>query len=521
MRVLLLLLLVLLPIGAEAQDKAPPSESLSTQGNLKPEQLEALVAPIALYPDTLLAQVLMASTYPLEVVQADRWAVEHKDTKGDALKKALDAQDWDDSVKALLATPDVLTMMGKKLDWTQKLGDAVLAQEPDVMDAVQRLRTKAYASERLKSTKEQTVTVKPEGSKQVVAIEPTDPQTVYVPYYDPAVVYGAWPYPEYPPEYYFPDDSYWPAGVITAGIGFGAGYALWRWYGGGNIDWNGGGIGINRGAHVDHWKHNAHHRRGVAYNSAAVREKFTGSATRPTQLGGRGTDGKQVVKPGGDRGKSVQQRPAGGAKSGDRGPGKQADKAKRPTQNKKQAKGPSQKKQQAKQSGQKKQAAKGKGPSKAKGSSQQRSAQRAPQRQGGSRNVARVHRQAPAASRGGGRSYGGGGGGGRSFGGRGGGGRGGGGGRRSDYRLKHSIALLGHLDNGIGYYRFAYKGENGMYVGVMAQEVRSVAPAAVLNGRNGYLLVDYDKLCVRFQRYDQWIASGGHIPSGSCRGSAR
>jgi hypothetical protein len=501
----MLLLLVLLPFRAEAQNTVPQPESASTQGNLKPEQLEALVAPIALYPDTLLAQVLMASTYPLEVVQADRWAGENKDTKGDALKKALDVQDWDDSVKALLATPDVLTMMGKKLDWTQKLGDAVLAQEPDVMDAIQRLRSKAYAGERLKSTKEQTVKVNPEGSKQVIAIEPTDPQTVHVPYYDPAVVYGAWPYPEYPPYYYYPEDYYWPAGIIATGIAFGAGYGLWRWYGGGHCDWGGGRLGINRGAHVEHWRHNAHHRRGVAYNSARVSQRFTGSANRPTQLGGRGSDGKQVVKPGGDRGNSAQQRPAGGAKTGERGPGKQADKAKRPTQHKGQAKGSSQKKQQAKQSGQKNQVAKGKGPSKAK--SPQRSAgggsaQRRPQQ----RNVSRVHRQAPAASRGGGRSVGG----------RGGGGRGGGGGRRSDYRLKHSVALLGHLHNGIGYYRFAYRGEKGMFVGVMAQEVRSVVPAAVLSGRDGYLKVDYEKLCLKFQTFDRWVASGAEIPDGRC-----
>jgi hypothetical protein len=108
-------------------------------------------------------------------------------------------QAWDDSVKSLVATPSVLTMMSKKLDWTQQLGDAVLAQQPDVMDAIQRLRSKAYANEKLKSTNEQKVTVRQEGNRQLVAIEPTDPNTLYVPYYDPAVVYGAWPYPAYPP----------------------------------------------------------------------------------------------------------------------------------------------------------------------------------------------------------------------------------------------------------------------------------------------------------------------------------
>ena len=119
----------------------------------------------------------------------------------------MDKQAWDDSVKSLVATPSVLSMMSTKLDWTQKLGDAVLAQQPDVMDAIQRLRTKAQANNKLTSTKEQKVTVKQEQDKQVIVIEPTVPDTVYVPYYDPAVVYGGWPYPAYPP-YYFPPPAY-------------------------------------------------------------------------------------------------------------------------------------------------------------------------------------------------------------------------------------------------------------------------------------------------------------------------
>jgi hypothetical protein len=126
---------------------------------LKAEELDQLVAPIALYPDALLAEVLMASTYPLEVVQADRWASANKALKADQLKAAVDKQSWDDSVKSLVATPSVLVMMSEKLDWTQKLGDAILAQQPDVMDAIQRLRTKAQANNKLVSTKEQKVSV--------------------------------------------------------------------------------------------------------------------------------------------------------------------------------------------------------------------------------------------------------------------------------------------------------------------------------------------------------------------------
>src|SRR5262249_35911703 len=147
------------------------STSAPAQQLLRSEELDALVAPIALYPDTLLANVLMASTYPLEVVEAARWADDNKGLKGDALKDATDKQSWDDSVKQLTATPSVLSMMSTKLSWTQKLGDAVLAQQPDVMDAVQRLRTKAQANNKLQTTKQQTVTTRTESNKQVIVIE--------------------------------------------------------------------------------------------------------------------------------------------------------------------------------------------------------------------------------------------------------------------------------------------------------------------------------------------------------------
>lgn len=156
---LVLAFLILTPLTALAQNQPPPAPAAASSDQLlKPEQLDALVAPIALYPDNLLSLVLMASTYPLEVVQADRWAKENKALKGDQLKAAADKQSWDDSVKSLVATPDVLAMMSTKLDWTQKLGDAVLAQQPDVMDAIQRLRTKADANNKLTSTKQQKVT---------------------------------------------------------------------------------------------------------------------------------------------------------------------------------------------------------------------------------------------------------------------------------------------------------------------------------------------------------------------------
>jgi hypothetical protein len=211
------LTLVFFPIAfASAQDQ--PASTKPQQQSLDAGQLDQLVAPIALYPDPLLAQVLMASTYPLEIVQADRWAKANKSLKGDALTAALDKQDWDASVKQLVSTLTVLAMMNDKLDWTQALGDAVLAQQADVMDAIQRLRAKAQANGKLETTKQQKVTVTQDQGSPIIEIEPASPEVVYVPYYDPGVVYGAWPYPAYPP-YYFPPPAGWVVGgAIATGL---------------------------------------------------------------------------------------------------------------------------------------------------------------------------------------------------------------------------------------------------------------------------------------------------------------
>ncbi len=178
-----------------------------------------MMAPVALYPDPLLAQVLMASTYPLEVVQADRWAKSHRGLKGDALTSALAKESWDDSVKSLVQVPNVLAMMADKLDWTQKVGDAMLAQQPDVMDSIQRLRSRAKANGKLQSSSQQTVNVQTENQKDYIVIEPTSPTEIYVPYYQPAVVYGEWPYPAYPPLYFAPPPGYVTASALAAGRG--------------------------------------------------------------------------------------------------------------------------------------------------------------------------------------------------------------------------------------------------------------------------------------------------------------
>ncbi|HVG50029.1 MAG TPA: DUF3300 domain-containing protein, partial [Xanthobacteraceae bacterium] len=316
-----------------APSNTAPAAAAQSEQLLKAEELDALVSPIALYPDTLLAEVLMASTYPLEVVQAERWADANKSLKGDQLKAAADKQSWDESVKSLTATPEVLAMMSAKLDWTQKLGDAVLAQQPDVMDAIQRLRTKAQANNKLVSTPQQKVTVKQEQSKQVIVIEPTQPDTIYVPYYDPAVVYGAWPYPSYPP-YYFPAPGYIAGGVIATGLAFGAGYAVGRWasggnYWGGGLNWGGNNINVNRSidvnnTNINNWTHNSAHRHGVQYRNNDVRAKFGNNDIRAgnqARLDFRGKSGEQVLRPGGDRPGIADRTPGDRPGAGDRTPG--------------------------------------------------------------------------------------------------------------------------------------------------------------------------------------------------------
>ena len=493
----------LVPFMAMAQSQSPPPPAADQQ-LLKAEELDALVAPIALYPDTLLAQVLMASTYPLEVVQADRWSTENKNLKGDQLKAAAEKQSWDDSIKALVATPSVLTMMSTKLDWTQKLGDAVLAQQPDLMDAVQRLRAKAQANKKLSSTKEQKVTVSQQQNKQYIAIEPTNPETVYVPYYEPSVVYGTWPYPAYPP-YYFPAPPYVAHPILATGIAFGAGYALGRWgaaggyWGGGNtINWNNNNININRGNRVNplggggNWQHNPAHRQGVRYNNPGVQQKFGNNNLRNGAQGRmdfRGRGGDQVLRPGGGAGAAT--RPGGGGGAATRPGGGANRPATRPS------------------GGGNRPAARpagGAGRGNAMGNIQS----------GRSANLQSQRGRSSMGSRGGGgASARSGGGGGRGGGGGGGRGGGGGGGRRSDIRLKHDITLLGRLDDGLGFYRFAYNGSDKAYVGVMAQEVQMIEPEAVLVGRDGYFRVLYSKLGFKMQTYDQWIASGARIPSAT------
>jgi hypothetical protein len=270
---------------------APPAavtQQTATAPSIKQEELDQILAPIALYPDALVAQILMASTYPLEVVQADRFAKQNTKLNGDALTKALEAQTWDPSVKSLVNFPQVLTMMSEKLDWTQKLGDAFLTEQKQVMDTIQSLRAKAQAAGNLKTTKEQTVIVE----QKIIKIEPATAQVIYVPAYNPTVVYGVWAYPAYPPYYYYP-----PGYVATAtAFSFATGVAMgaaWG-YAWGDCDYHGGNVkynynqnininnNINRNVYAKqmpanaqgNWQHNAANRKGVPYNSQQLQQRY-------------------------------------------------------------------------------------------------------------------------------------------------------------------------------------------------------------------------------------------------------
>jgi hypothetical protein len=192
-----------------AQQPSPPAGIAASATSQ--QELDRLLAPIALYPDALIAQILMASTYPLEVVYAARWSKGHPDIKGKALEDEMKKQDWAAEVKALTAVPQVLNQMSENIGWMQKLGDAVLADQKAVLETVQSLRAKAQAAGNLKSTPEQTVRTEVQESKSVIIIEPTQSQTVYVPTYDPYSIYGPWWY-SYPPYYMYPPGYYYPPG---------------------------------------------------------------------------------------------------------------------------------------------------------------------------------------------------------------------------------------------------------------------------------------------------------------------
>ena len=216
-----------MPLQNAPGDQAAPT--------IPADQLDSLVAPIALYPDPLLTQVLVASTYPLELIQLQQWIQKNPGLTGDALTTAVQKQDWDPSIQAMSVFPDLVKRLSDDIKWTTDLGNAFLAQQSDVMDAVQRMRTKAMDAGKLKTNEQMKVETQTVESKTVVVIQPANPQIVYVPTYNPVVVYGPPIYP-YPPIYY-PPPSYYAAGMFFA---FGVGIAVGSYYRGGwgyNCGW--------------------------------------------------------------------------------------------------------------------------------------------------------------------------------------------------------------------------------------------------------------------------------------------
>jgi len=280
---------------ATAQQPAAPAAPAAAKpagesGELSPEQLEQVLAPIALYPDDLLSQILMACTYPLEIVQADRWAKEHPSPTGDEAAKLLEQETWDPSVKSLIATPDVLAMLSDKLDWTQQIGDAFIGQQQAVMDAIQSLRKKAQEAGNLASDEQQKV----ESSGDAIVIESAEPDVIYVPCYDTTIVYGPWPWPYYPPYPYYPPHYHYGMRAAIA-LGFAWGYA---W---GHCDWHGGNVDIdinrnvNRNRTIDRdkarmnagnrgskltWKHDPSHRGGLPYRDDKTAKRFGGVTSK-------------------------------------------------------------------------------------------------------------------------------------------------------------------------------------------------------------------------------------------------
>jgi hypothetical protein len=339
---------VLLPGNAvfAAQDQKPAAAPEQAAVKIPADQLDSLVAPIALYPDALLSQTLVASTYPLEVVQLKQWLDQHKDLKGKALADAALKQDWDPSIQALAGLPDLVKQLADNIKWTTDLGNAFLAQQSDVMDAVQRMRKKAEDAGNLKSSEQQKVETKVVENKQVVIIEQASPEVVYVPSYNPTVVYGAPVYP-YPPIAY-PPPGYYAAGMA---ISFGVGVAMGAFWSGG-AGW-GCGWGGNNNVYINHnnnfvnnsnrqninnanrgnrvstqpargnsnWQHNPQHRGGAPYSDRSTANRF-GGTTRGDSLSNRQANARQnqarQQPAGGDRGgMSNRQQPGGG----DRGTG--------------------------------------------------------------------------------------------------------------------------------------------------------------------------------------------------------
>jgi len=370
MRILLVMVLTLSLLPGDTMAAVPatrpaPAQSGGQASKIPPDQLDSLVAPIALYPDPLLAQTLAASTYPLEIIQLQQWLLKNPGLKDKALADAVAKQPWDPSIQAMAGLPDVVKRLADDIQWTTDLGNAFLAQQNDVMDAVQRMRKKAQDNGNLKSTEQQKVETKVIENKSVIVVEQANPQVVYVPSYDPVVVWGAPVYP-YPPIYY-PPPGYYAAGLA---ISFGVGVMMgafwsggWGWgcgwsnnnininnnnnfnrnsnIGGGNRNNIGGGNrpsqqpgrgGLGGGRGDGSWKHNPQHRGGAPYRDRATADRF-GGTTRGDSLANRQAGARQQLgRQGGTLpsnraggGGGLSNRAGGGVGAGNRASGGGAD----------------------------------------------------------------------------------------------------------------------------------------------------------------------------------------------------
>lgn len=313
------------PVAARGDAEASSAARAPAATQIPSDQLDSLVAPIALYPDELLAQVFAASTYPLEIVQLQQWLAKNPDLKGDALASAVEKQPWDPAVQGLAGIPDVVKRLGDDIQWTTELGNAFLAQEKDVMDAVQRMRKKASDNGNLKTTEQQKVTTQVVESKQVIVIQQANPQVVYVPVYTPTVVYGPPIYP-YPPIYY-PPPGYYAAGVA---IGFGVGIAMSACcYGGWGYGprWGYSSVHINvNNRYVNHynryntvnryggangnWNHNPAHRGGTPYADRTTANRYGGTARGDSSAARQGAANRPT------QGTTARQTPAGTNRTG-------------------------------------------------------------------------------------------------------------------------------------------------------------------------------------------------------------
>jgi hypothetical protein len=289
-----LLLLVPGSVALRGQQAPPPGQPLA------PNQLDGLVAPIALYPDPLVGEILVASTYPLELVQASQWLRRNPGLAGAALTQAAQQQTWDPSIQALVVFPELIARLNQDVTWTTNLGNAFLAQQPDVMDAVQRMRFKAEQAGRLPSTSQQRVTTTDSSGQPIIDIEPANPQVMYLPSYDPGSIWG-------PPLYYPYANWYYPPFAGGAYFGFGLGISMGGYFGGGWGGWGGWGwrpgwgnhsvminnnfihrnnFNVGRGSSLSGstaWSHDASHREGVPYSNAALSNRYGGSVRQGLQ----------------------------------------------------------------------------------------------------------------------------------------------------------------------------------------------------------------------------------------------